>query len=217
MAKLTRTSLYDIFKTGNKPNQEDFKNVIDSQLNSIDDGIVTTEPGRPIQLNAQGAEHSVLAMASSEGDVQWQITQRSADDVAGLAFTPWPSPDTTPLFIKTENNFVGINQNNPAAQLHISAAAGSTEGLSVEGNASISMGLTSNHITTASLTLGSSSDTIRALSNSKQLGDSATTLVSEKAINGFVSDQVTPLKRTVSDMQELIALLTARVAALEIA
>lgn len=117
MATKNRKELYDLFRTGNKPTQDDFADIIDSMVNIVDDGIGVSERGRPLEIVHQGTKQRFLDLSSAKDQPVWRIGAQSNTGVNGLNVTT--ADDKSRLFVKREDGSIGINNENPQAKLHI--------------------------------------------------------------------------------------------------
>ncbi|MBT9314474.1 tail fiber domain-containing protein [Leptothoe spongobia] len=115
----SRENLYELFKTGAKPSEEDFKAFIDSVLNGSDDGI--SKPSGediPLKVMAQGTTQNLLDFYNDDTHT-WRINQQP--DSAQLGFNLSTGGDTgsSRLFVESGSGKVGFNTAQPVAQLHI--------------------------------------------------------------------------------------------------
>jgi hypothetical protein len=117
-----RNELYGLFATGNKPTHDDFVDLIDSMINIAEDGIGISEKGKPMELIQQGTNRRLLDFSSEKDSPMWRINAQSANQVSGLNVA---SNNQSRLFIKQDNGFTGINNDAPAAKLHITPDQGS--------------------------------------------------------------------------------------------
>lgn len=122
MATKNRKELYELFRTGNKPTQDDFADIIDSMVNIVDDGIGVSERGRPIEIVHQGTKQRFLDLSSAKDQPVWRIGAQSKSGVNGLNVTT--ADDKSRLFVKREDGSTGINNEDPKAKLHITPDRG---------------------------------------------------------------------------------------------
>lgn len=122
MASKNRKELYDLFRTGNKPTQDDFADLIDSMVNINDDGIGVSEKGRPIEIVQQGTKERFLDLSSAKEQPVWRVSGQSNAGIKGLNVAT--ADDKSRLFIKREDGCTGINNDNPKAKLHITPDTG---------------------------------------------------------------------------------------------
>ena len=122
MGSKNREDLCKLFKTGNKPTEDDFADLIDSMVNIAEDGIGVSEKGEPMELIYQGTNQRWLDFSSGKDSPVWRINARSGSGVTGLNVATADS--TSRLYIQRETGFIGVNNDAPDAQLHIAAASG---------------------------------------------------------------------------------------------
>jgi formylmethanofuran dehydrogenase subunit C len=122
MGSKSREDLYKLFKTGDKPTEDDFADLIDSMVNIAEDGIGVSGKGEPMELIQQGNNHRWLDLSSSKDSPVWRVNAQSAAGVNGLNVATADSASR--LYIKREDGCVGIGNDAPEAQLHIVAASG---------------------------------------------------------------------------------------------
>jgi hypothetical protein len=150
MGSKSREDLYKLFKTGNKPTEDDFADLIDSMINIAEDGIGVSEKGEPMELVQQGTKQRWLDFSSSKDSPVWRINAQSESGVNGLNVATADS--TSRLYLKRENGFIGVNNDAPDAQLHIAAASGAAlqvdcgagrTALVIDGDGNLGIGTTS--------------------------------------------------------------------------
>jgi len=126
----SREELYEAFKTGAKPSGADFKDLIDSAVNSNDDGIAKPAgDNTPLKINARGDTENLLDFYA--GDVHtWRINQKPTPELAGLNFAT-ATDDNSRLFIDSSTGKVGLSTTAPQARLHIQQN-GSEDALRIE-------------------------------------------------------------------------------------
>jgi hypothetical protein len=122
MGSKNREELYKLFKTGNKPTEADFADLIDSMVNLAQDGIGVSGNGEPMELIQQGNNHRWLDFSSSQDNPVWRINAQSAAGVNGLNVAT--ADNTSRLYIQRETGCVGVGNDAPEARLHIAAASG---------------------------------------------------------------------------------------------
>ena len=124
MPNKNRQELYNLFTTGNKPTQDDFADLIDSTINILDDGVGVAERGEPLELVQQGTKQRFLDFSSAKDSPVWRISAQSEKASNGLNLA---TPDEkSRLFIRKDNGYIGINNGDPKAKLHIRPDEGST-------------------------------------------------------------------------------------------
>lgn len=127
MTKKTRDDLKGRFKDGDKPNQEDFENLMDSFLNQLDDGISRPEGNDvPLKINSMSANSKVLNLADKDGNILWGLKTKD-----GLEISDKDSKIC--LFIKEATGEVGLSTKSPESRLHVSRNSGSADGVKIEG------------------------------------------------------------------------------------
>ena len=116
MPSKNRQELYDLFVTGSKPTQDDFADLIDSMVNSADDGIGAAEKGEPMEIVQQGAKDRLLDFSKVKGNPVWRVGAQ-ADGNNGLNIAT--ADEKSRVFIRKENGCIGINNSAPQAKLHV--------------------------------------------------------------------------------------------------
>ncbi|MCP3921421.1 MAG: hypothetical protein GY714_02430 [Desulfobacterales bacterium] len=121
MSSKKRDELYELFATGNKPNHDDFVDLIDSAINVVDDGI-GTEIGMPMEIIAKGEKNRFLDLSSDKDTPLWRISAESEQNSKnGFSLS---SNNSSRIFIKKDNGNTGINSDDPQAKLHIAPDGG---------------------------------------------------------------------------------------------
>ena len=116
MAQKNRSELRDLFKTGDKPSQQDFADFIESTLNIKDDGIERlSETDTTLKITAQGDDEKLLDFYAGQAKT-WSINQKSGDKV-GLNIST--SDESSKLFIDSGSGNVGIGTTTPGAKLEV--------------------------------------------------------------------------------------------------
>ncbi|MEL6554543.1 MAG: tail fiber domain-containing protein [Cyanobacteria bacterium J06621_11] len=115
----TRTHLQSLFKTGAKPSEEDFKALIDSSINILDDAVgKPAGEGLPFAIGVQGDDKNLLDF--QDGDTHlWRFQQYTDDSNTGLHLSTGGQQPSTRLFVESSSGKTGIGTTTPAAQLHI--------------------------------------------------------------------------------------------------
>ncbi len=116
MPSKNRQELYDLFVTGSKPTQDDFADLIDSMVNSADDGIGAAEKGEPMEIVEQGTQDRLLDFSSVKGNPVWRVGAQ-ANGKNGLNIAT--ADEKSRVFIRKENGCIGINNSAPQAKLHV--------------------------------------------------------------------------------------------------
>ncbi|MDJ0713962.1 MAG: hypothetical protein QNJ54_07055 [Prochloraceae cyanobacterium] len=116
MAQKSRSELQGLFKTGDKPSQQDFADFIESTLNIRDDGIEKPSGAdTPLKITAQGTDEKLLDFYAGEAKT-WSINQKPGEDKVGLNIS---NSGGSKLFIASSNGNVGLSIDRPTAKLHI--------------------------------------------------------------------------------------------------
>lgn len=114
----SREELYELFKTGAKPSGADFKDLIDSAVNSSDDGIEKPlGDDTPLKINAHGDTENLLDFYAGETPT-WRINQKPTSDLPGLNFET-ATGNSSRLFIDSGTGKIGLSTTAPTAKLHI--------------------------------------------------------------------------------------------------
>ena len=112
MAQKSRTELQGLFKTGAKPSQQDFSDLIDSTINVKDDGIEKPSGiDTPLKIKAQGTDEKLLDFYAGDKNT-WSINQKPDQDKFGLNIS---SSGSSKLFIDSSRGNVGIGTTIPVA------------------------------------------------------------------------------------------------------
>lgn len=150
MAKKNRNALYEEFKNGDIPNQNDFADTIDSALNLLDDGLTSykvetpdgimkrfgigdTAPTAPLGIKGEeGADDEMISFTSHDASQKWNINLNpTGEDVAGFSIDDATAgAGTSRLFIDQTTGNVGMGTVEPAQKLVVS-------GVNSGGNVSI--------------------------------------------------------------------------------
>ncbi|NEQ30870.1 MAG: hypothetical protein F6K04_07690, partial [Leptolyngbya sp. SIO4C5] len=126
-----RTQLQALFKTGAKPSEDDFRDLIDSVLNIHDDGI-EKPPGvdTPLKILARGETENLLDFYAD--DIQtWRLNQQPAGANPGLNFE---TGGISKLFVESSSGNLGLSITQPTAKLHIQQS-GSQDALRIDDEA----------------------------------------------------------------------------------
>lgn len=142
MAKKNRSSLYEEFKNGDIPNQDDFADTIDSALNLVDDGLISyklltpagevkrigigdTAPTGPLGIKGEtGQDDQMISFTSADESQKWNINLNpTGNDVDGFSIDDATSGiSNSRVFIQQSTGNVGVNTVLPAQKLHVSGA-----------------------------------------------------------------------------------------------
>jgi hypothetical protein len=142
MAKKNRNDLYEEFKNGDIPNQEDFADTIDSALNLVDDGLISykvmtpegelkrigigdTAPSGPLGIKGEtGQDDQMISFTSADESQKWNINLNpTGQDVDGFSVDDATTGiSNSRLFIKQSTGNVGVNTVAPSQKLHVAGA-----------------------------------------------------------------------------------------------
>lgn len=117
----TRTQLQKLFKSGAKPSEADFKDLIDGSLNIADDGI--TKPAgadTPLKISTHGEQENVLDIYAGDTPT-WRLNQKPTTDTEGLNIE---TGGESKLFIESSTGNLGLGITKPIAKLHIQQSRG---------------------------------------------------------------------------------------------
>ena len=119
--KKNRNELQALFKTGVKPSEEDFRDFIESVLNSHDDGL-EKPPGveTPLKILAHGEAENLLDFYSGELHT-WRLNQKPTGASSGFNFE---AGGVSKLFVERNTGNLGLNTPQPTAKLHIQRSGG---------------------------------------------------------------------------------------------
>ncbi|MEM9903559.1 MAG: hypothetical protein AAF921_00850 [Cyanobacteria bacterium P01_D01_bin.44] len=130
--KKDRTQLQNLFKTGAKPSEGDFKDLIDSVLNVADDGLEKPSgTDTPLKIMAHGDSENVLDFYAKKTHT-WRLNQKpTGASTSGLNFE---TGGVSKLFIDSAAGNVGLSITQPTAKLHIQQT-GSAPALRIDDKA----------------------------------------------------------------------------------
>ncbi|WP_299409877.1 hypothetical protein [Acaryochloris sp. IP29b_bin.148] len=114
--KKDRIQLQTLFKTGAKPSEGDFKDFIDSVINTEDDGIEKPSGvDNPLKILAHGDSENLLDFYAKTAHT-WRLNQKPTGGNTGLNFE---TGGVSKLFIDSASGNVGLSITQPMAKLHI--------------------------------------------------------------------------------------------------
>ncbi|MEM1255795.1 MAG: shufflon system plasmid conjugative transfer pilus tip adhesin PilV [Cyanobacteria bacterium P01_H01_bin.21] len=150
--KKDRTQLQTLFKTGAKPSEGDFKDLINSLINAEDDGIEKPSGiDNPLKILAHGDSENLLDFYAKKTHT-WRLNQKpTGAKTPGLNFE---TGGVSKLFIDSASGNVGLSINQPTAKLHIQQSgsedllrlddeAGDTTPLVVDAEGNVGIGTAS--------------------------------------------------------------------------
>jgi sporulation protein YlmC with PRC-barrel domain len=112
----TREKLYEFFKTGAKPSEQNFRDLIDSALNIHDDGIEKPlGTDAPLKITARGEKENLLDFYVSDTPI-WRLNQKPTGANPGFNVE---TGGNSKLFIESATGNVGLSTTKPTAKLHI--------------------------------------------------------------------------------------------------
>ncbi len=121
MAKRTRDQLKEVFRQYNVPNEEDYHNLLDSAINSEDDGIERPE-NNPVRIHPEDGEEDILDLYDSTGKAAWRISLRPDDANNEPGFNLATTDTSSRLFVRNLDGYVGIGNKLPNARLHVNGS-----------------------------------------------------------------------------------------------
>ncbi|MEM8639445.1 MAG: tail fiber domain-containing protein [Cyanobacteria bacterium P01_G01_bin.54] len=126
----TRDQLQNLFKSGTKPSEADFKDLIGSSLNLQDDGIEKpAEADSPLKISAQGELENVLDFYGGQAHT-WRLNQKPTKTAQGLNLAT--AAGESKLFIESSTGNLGVSTLTPAAKLHIVQASENQPALRID-------------------------------------------------------------------------------------
>lgn len=149
--KKGRSALKSYFETGNMPTEEQLVHFIDSKINQGDDqiaavdqengrvylGLGTSEPKKPITIQAHRSEQSLLSLKDPLGSATWNLDQRTTVK-PGLNINH-ATTNQSQLFIQKATGNIGINSIEPQTKLEIDGALSSRD-TSRQGDGALHLG-----------------------------------------------------------------------------
>ncbi len=113
-----RTQLQKLFKSGAKPSEADFKDLIDGSLNIADDGIEKPSGAdKPLKVLTYGDQENVLDIYTKDNNTHtWRINQKPTAETQGLNLETGGS---SKLFVESSTGNLGLGVTKPIAKLHI--------------------------------------------------------------------------------------------------
>lgn len=145
MPQKNRADLYEEFRNGDIPNENDFADTIDSALNLVEDGLVSykvntatgvkkrfgiggeTAPECPLGIKGEvGADDQMISFTSSDASQKWNINLNpTGNNVTGFSIDDQTSGiSNSRLFIdqQSEGN-IGIGTVEPLEKVHVQGAS----------------------------------------------------------------------------------------------
>lgn len=122
-----RATLKGMFSNGNRPNEENFANLIDSMVNTVDDGI-TKNAENGLALAPDGAESSrvISFFENIQNDTpDWTIELGSSDNPGLTVAQPASNDPAKPRLFFQQTGKTGFLTDEPLADVHIKGIAGS--------------------------------------------------------------------------------------------
>ena len=119
MAKKNRSTLKRYFHEGALPSEDQFGDLIDSSLNTIDEGFDKT-PENGLEITLVGDHERLISFfrTSASKDVLWSINYDKEQDRL-LIKKPDTEAQTPPAMTFTGDGKVGVNKINPAYALDV--------------------------------------------------------------------------------------------------
>lgn len=131
-APKNRTQLQNLFKSGAKPSEADFKNFIDGVLNISDDGIEKPAgDNKPLKLSTHGEEENALDIYAGEVHT-WRVNQKPTGGSPG--FNLETQAGDSRLFVESSTGNLGLGITKPIAKVHIQQS-GSQDALRIDDEA----------------------------------------------------------------------------------
>lgn len=116
--KKDRKDLKEAFEAGRKPSGTDFANLIDSVLNSQDDGIEKPSGiSQPLKILPHGDEQNLLDFGGTGDELSWRINRKPENKASGFNLS---LNGESKLFIENDTGHIGIGTVTPKSLLHIS-------------------------------------------------------------------------------------------------
>ncbi|MEM8639446.1 MAG: hypothetical protein AAGG51_11605 [Cyanobacteria bacterium P01_G01_bin.54] len=113
----TRDQLQRLFKSGDKPSEEDFKDLIQSSLNVKDDGIEKPAgTDNPLKITVNGDQENVLDLYAGQTHT-WRLNQKPVQTAQGLNLET--ASGTSKLFLESSSGNLGLGTVKPIAKVHI--------------------------------------------------------------------------------------------------
>jgi hypothetical protein len=119
MAKKNRSTLKRYFREGALPSEDQFGDLIDSSLNTIDEGFDKT-PENGFEISLVGDHDRLISFfrTSAAKDVVWSINYDKEQDRL-LIRKPDAEAEIPPAMTFAGDGKVGVNKNNPAYTLDV--------------------------------------------------------------------------------------------------
>lgn len=125
MARRNRATLKDYFKYGRRPSEKAFEDLIDSTLNTLDDGFFTHTPEIGIGLVSQGDQGALISTFANAGDDNpiWEIAiDRHAKDLVIRAKDEHKSDQTSITLKYSDDPVSGFRRGDVVVNGNIHAA-----------------------------------------------------------------------------------------------
>ncbi len=123
---LNRLSLKQLFSNGSRPTQSSFESLIDSMLNTVDDGISkNAEDG--LILSPEGKDSSrVVSLYENIQDAfaDWTIELGDEENRGFTISEPTPEGKSNPRIFFKKGGFTGIETLDPQTTFHVHGIAG---------------------------------------------------------------------------------------------
>lgn len=125
MAKRNRSTLKRYFREGTLPSEDQFGDLIDSSLNTIEEGIDKT-PENGFEISLVGDHDRLISFFknSAEKDVMWSINYDKEQDQL-IIRKPDSKMQMSPAMTFTAGGKVGVNKLNPVCTLDVNGVIAS--------------------------------------------------------------------------------------------
>ena len=117
MSKINRSDIKNLFLKGKMPKENDFHDLIDSTINSIDDGIIK-EKGKGFKILSSGPNKEIMSFYDNIKDLTptWEVNQISDDGDEG--FNIQEANGGSRFFIKKGGD-IGLGTSTPSSKLDV--------------------------------------------------------------------------------------------------
>ncbi|NEO87354.1 MAG: tail fiber protein [Spirulina sp. SIO3F2] len=113
----TRNQLQRLFKSGDKPSEDDFKDLINAGLNIKDDGIEKPAgTDNPLKISVHGEQENVLDLYTGQTHA-WRLNQKPIQTAQGLNLET--ASGVSKLFLESSSGNLGLGTVKPIAKVHI--------------------------------------------------------------------------------------------------